>query len=324
MKKIFLIAMGGTISTTGTAGSLLPSLQGEEILRRSEVAEWLVSRDIATEVINFTKVNSPNLMPQQIVDLAALLNERLPEEDVLGAVITHGTSTMEETAFLLDILVDAKKPVTMTGSMRSSSSPWADGPSNLHDSIRVLADPACPPNVLLVFNGLIHFGRYIHKANSSNLSPFTSQDQGLAGDIYEDHIRWFSRALITRHVAFSGTLTASAAIIPYYMGADGRYIDYAAASGEKGIVVEGVGLGNLNAAYHDAIRRAVAQGLTVVDTTRCDCGPVMPVYANKGGAATIKESGAYLSSLSSAKARLILLLHFNGAIRQDELEEWLG
>ena len=319
MKRVVLLAMGGTISSTGSFGDVHSDLSGESILESSGEQS---DTQVEVEVINVSRESSPNTTPQQMVDLADRINHELEKTEVAAAVVTHGTSTMEETAFILDLLVTGEKPVVVTGAMRSADSAWPDGPSNLRDAMTVAVSPETPAGTVVVFNGKIHAGRYAHKSNSIDLEAFSSGDKGLIGRVYYGKAEYFWKRE-RKTLAYRGKLEKSAAILPFYSGADDRYIRAAVELGEKGIVIDGVGLGNVNGAYEEGIRSAIQNGVSVVVTSRCDCGPVVPMYGDQGGAGQLKKLGVHFSDLSSYKARLVLLLGLNGAFPMNELDDWL-
>ncbi|MCE5264617.1 MAG: asparaginase [Deltaproteobacteria bacterium] len=315
-KKLLLIATGGTISSE--RGDKTPGYaakrSGEELL------SGLALEDHPVETIDFRKINSTYMTPRDMLELGILLRESLQRDDIAGAVVTHGTSTLEETAFLLDLLLHTRKPVVLTGSQRPASAEWPDGPSNLEAAFRVAGDPAADDQgVLVAFAERIHIGREVRKVHTTALQAFAG---GEVGFVYPDRVGIKG----TRHERFTlkwpiGPLP-TVDIIPFYSGADGRYFGTALEAGAAGLVVEGLGMGNVNEAYYQGIIEARGAGLPVVLTTRCFSGRVVPCYGYPGGGASLKKWGVVFGgSLSSPKARILLMLALAAGYGPGELQD---
>lgn len=314
-KRILYIATGGTIST-----EMDSKIQGYVSKRSGEdLISGLDLKDYPGETIDFRKINSPYMTPLDMLELGKLLKDNLKRKEIRGAVVTHGTATLEETAFLLDMLLDTRKPVVLTGAQRPASAKWPDGPANLAAAFRVACDPsAVDQGVLLAFADKIYIGREATKIHSTALEAFAGGDIGF---VYPD------RVVIkgTRQERFClrwpvGELPA-VDIIPFYSGADGKYFRTALKAGLSGLVVEGLAMGNVNKAYYEGIKKARAAGLTVVITTRCPYGRVIPFYGYPGGGASLQKLGVVFGgSLSSAKARIFLMIALAAGYDTGELQ----
>jgi len=314
-KKILFIATGGTISA-----EMDSKIQGYISKRSGEdLISDLALKDHQVETINFRKINSPYLTPFDMLELGKLLRDALQRDDIKGAVVTHGTATLEETAFLLDVLLHTKKPIVLTGAQRPASADWPDGPSNLSAAFRIASDPvAIDQGVLVAFANRIYIGREVYKIHTTALEAFAC---GEVGFIYPD------RVIIkgTRHERFTLKWPVddlpSVDIIPFYSGADGKFFCSALKAGVSGLVVEGLAMGNVNKDYYEGIKKAREAGLTVVLTTRCFCGRVVPYYGYPGGGASLKKLGVVFGgSLSSAKARIFLMLALAAGYGEGELQ----
>jgi len=315
-KKIVFIATGGTISAEmdGKIQGYISKRSGEDLI------SGLDFKDYQVETINFRKINSPYMTPFDMLELGALLKDTLQRKEIKGAVVTHGTATLEETAFLLDLLLDTSKPVVLTGAQRPASAEWPDGPSNLSTAFRITCDPsAADQGVLLSFADKIYAGREATKIHSTALEAFAG---GEVGFVYPDRVvikgtRWERFCL-----RWPADELPAVDIIPFYSGADGKYFRAAVAAGISGLVVEGLGIGNVNEAYYEGIKEAREAGLTVVLTTRCANGRVIPYYGYPGGGASLKKLGVVFGgSLSSAKARLCLMIALAAVYEEGELQD---
>lgn len=315
-EKILLVATGGTISA-----EMDEKIQGY-ISRRSgeDLISGLALEDHPAEIVNFRKINSTYMTPSDMLALANLVQESLQRNDIRGAVITHGTATMEETAFLLDVLLHTPKPVVFTGSQRPAGADWPDGPANLSAAFRVAGDPsAVHQGVLVTFADRIYIGREVYKVHSTALQAFAC---GEAGFVYPDKITIEGTRRERSSLRWPVEELPPVDIIPFYSGADGKYFRTALEAGVSGLVVEGLGMGNVNEAYYEGIRKAREAGLTVVLTTRCFSGRVVPYYGYPGGGASLKKMGVVFGgSLSSAKARILLMIALAAGYGEGELQD---
>lgn len=321
-KKIILIATGGTIASTGKAngGDLFATMKGEDLISQLPDFENL---GIELEVINFSMVNSTNITPKMMIDLCQEVQILLDKPDIDGIVVTHGTSLMEETAFVLDSLIDSDKPVVITGSQINASSPWSDGRSNLNDALIVATSTISRGmGVLVVFCGKIHEGRLIIKNDTMGLDAFISVESSVLGNVHYGQVI-YNRARVRKVIQISSFEYHPVEIVPFYSGADARALKDAAERGARGIVVEGVGLGNVSNDFAKAIKDICADGLKVIITSRSRFGRLMPIYGYEGGGGSLREKGVLFSSLPSPKARLLLMLILGSEQTFEDIRELL-
>ena len=315
-KKILFIATGGTISTEmdSKIQGYIAKKGGEELISGIDL------KDHRVETIDFRKINSPYMTPFDMLELGKLLKDNLPRKEIKGAVVTHGTATLEETAFLLDLLLDTRKPVVLTGAQRPASAEWPDGPSNLSAAFRVVCDPsAIDQGVLVAFADRIYIGREAVKIHTTALEAFAG---GEVGFVYPDRVTIKGTRRERFCLRWPADELPSVDIIPFYSGADGKYFRAALAAGISGLVVEGLAMGNVNEAYYEGIKKAREAGLTVVLTTRCPYGRVVPYYGYPGGGASLKKLGVVFGgSLSSAKARIFLMIALAAGYDKGELQD---
>lgn len=308
--NIVILATGGTIAgaaATGTQAGYSSGQFGVETLIEAvpQLAELASIR--GEQVAN---VGSQDMNDAIWLKLAQRTNALLSQDDVDGVVITHGTDTIEETAYFLNLVIDSEKPVVMTAAMRPATALSADGPLNIFNAVAVAADPdAARRGVLVVINDDIHGARGMTKTSTTDVQTFVSAERGLMGaTLYGDN-RWFRHPyrVHTRDAAFSVTdLDELPRVDVMYIsaGVSPDLIDAAVANGARGIVTAGVGNGNMTAGAVDAVTRAVEKGVVVVRSTRVTRGTVGRKVELDDDALGTVASG----ELNPAQARVLLKL----------------
>lgn len=316
-KKVIVLTTGGTIAMKfDPAHGVVPAVSGEDLV--DSVPGLREACPI--EVLEFSNIPSPHMTPRRMFELGNKVEELLRHEDILGAVITHGTDTLEETAYLLDLVHNSEKPVCLTGAMRSAAEISPDGPVNLLCAVRTAAsEEARGKGVLVVMNEEIHAAREVVKSHSANTETFVSPFWGPLGYVDPDRVV-FRRNTLGRQSIRPPELEEDVHLIKLASGSDSLLIDFLTERRVHGIVIEGFGRGNVPPAVLPGIRRAVAAGIPVVITTRTIAGRVLDVYGYEGGAKTVLEAGAILGGETSGpKARLKLMLALGVASDRDEL-----
>src|SRR5947209_16861253 len=212
------------------------------------------------------------------IKLARRVNQVLANPEVDAVVITHGTDTMEETGYFLNLVTKSDKPVVLVGSMRPATATSADGPMNLYNAVAVAVDPAARGRgVLVVMNDQIHYARETTKTNTTSLDTFSSPNRGLAGFVLFGKTRWFSKPEL-KHTAgsqFAGAVPEKLPrvdIVYSYANAGPELVNAAVAAGAKGLVLAGVGDGNATQPLIDALSAAVKKGVVVVRSSRTNSG----------------------------------------------------
>jgi L-asparaginase len=303
---LVVVSTGGTIAMRpepGT-GKLVPATTLDELL---ETLDWPDAP--AFELDDFVQVPSFDMHGRLALSLAErVLGHRAP------VVVTHGTDTMEETVYLIDrLLPDDAPPVVLTGAQRPADASDRDGPRNLRDAIRVASSPgAHGRGAMIVFAGEIHAAREVRKVHTSAVRAFASPGYGPIGHVDGDWVAFSRRPERRRPLPFPDTL-AAVDLIRLYAGSDARFLKTSVDSGARGIVLECTGRGNANEQVLEAVREAVAAGVTVVVCSRCVEGRVEPVYG-RGGGRDLAEAGAvFAGDLAGPKARVLLQLTGNAA-----------
>ena len=279
LPKVVILATGGTIAgaaETETTAGYQSGQVGVDVLLAA-VPDLAKLADCTGEQI--ANVGSQNMNDEVWLALAKRINE-LAKTDIDGIVVTHGTDTMEETSYFLNLVSITDKPVVLTGSMRPSTAMSADGPLNIYNAVAVAADPdAVGRGVMVVANDEIHGGRSVIKSNTTEVSTFYSDDQGLIGNVrYGDAL--FFRSCYTKHTkdsefSLDGVESLPRVdIITMHENVDGALIDAAVALGTKGIVTAGLGNGNMTDAAVESLVKAAKAGVVCVRSSRVPTGLV--------------------------------------------------
>jgi L-asparaginase len=303
-----LVATGGTIAMQPdpATNAPVPALNGDDLLclvpGLSSVARLQV-----TDLFN---IPSDHIGVSQWKKLLTEVDGALRQEGVCGVVVSHGTDTLEETAWFLDLTVSHTKPVVLTGAQRSAAEPDGDGPRNLRDAVRVCVSPAArDKGVMVVFDGRIDAARTVSKTHTLALDTFRSGDNGVLGVVDHEAVVFTAAPMRRLHLPLVSGSLPRVDIVAMHAGADGELLRAAVRSGARGIVVQALGCGNVNPPMHCAIVEAVRAGVVVAVASRCARGGVRPVYGFPGGGQTLKEAGAILAGdLSPHKARILLML----------------
>jgi L-asparaginase len=258
-----------------------------------------------------------------MLDLARKVEAALADPDVAGAVITHGTDTLEESAYFLDLYVDSDKPVCLTAAMRSAAEISADGPMNILCAVRAAASPlARGKGALVVLNEEIHAAREVTKTHSANPKTFASPFWGPLGYVDADRVI-FRRAPLEPQKIHPAEIDDSVFLIKLFAGADDTLFNFLVERKVGGIVVEGFGRGNVPPGAFRGMKHAVDNGIPVVITTRCPGGRVLDVYAYEGGVKRQREAGVILGGeINAQKARIKLILALGETRDHGKLAEY--
>ncbi|MEC0274650.1 asparaginase [Peribacillus frigoritolerans] len=304
MEKISLITTGGTIASKETANGMLASgaLTGHELASLCELPS-----DIEVKVVDLFQISSMSMSFEKMQQLKSAIQKELEDPEVTGIVVTHGTDTLEETAYFLDVTSNDQRPIVLTGSQRSPQEVGTDVYSNLRNSILCAAsDLIRDVGVVVVFNERIYSAKYVKKVHASNLQGFESFGYGYLGIIDNDVVSIYQKPLHRECYDIQNRIPR-VDIIKCHTGADGLFIDAAVANGAKGIVLEGVGRGQVTPVMVTSIQAAIDKGITIIMTTSAEEGKVYPAYDYEGSAFDLKQRGVILGAdYDSKKARIKL------------------
>jgi L-asparaginase len=308
--RIVIVATGGTIAGSAESTTAAGYRSGAVAVDILIAAVPQMKRFADVRGVQVSSLGSQDMDDELWVMLATEVNRLLAAADVDGVVITHGTDTMEETAYFLNLVVKSDKPVVLTGSMRPSTSLGADGPLNIYNAVGVASDPrAKGRGVLVVANDDIHGARAMTKRHTTDVQTFVSPEVGLVGVCLFDD-REFVRSPARAHTTATPFEVATGQVLPRvdviyaHAGMSPDVIDGAVANGAKGLIVAGVGDGNMTTPALEAVKRAIGKGVVVVRSTRVGDGIVrrnIEVDDDTVGTVAAKE-------LNPAKARVLLKL----------------
>jgi L-asparaginase len=308
--RIVIVATGGTIAGSAESANAAGYQSGAVAVDVLIAAVPQMKKFADVRGVQVSSLGSQDMDDQLWVTLATEVNRLLTAADVDGVVITHGTDTMEETAYFLNLVIKSGKPVVLTGSMRPSTSLGADGPLNIYNAVGVASDPrANGRGVLVVANDDIHDARAVTKRHTSDVQTFVSSEAGLVGVcLFDDRefVRSPARAhtTTTPFTVVAGQVLLRVDVIYAHAGMCPDMIDGAVAHVAKGLVIAGVGGGNMTTPALDAVKRAIGTGVVVVRSTRVGDGMVrrnIEVDDDTVGTVASKE-------LNPAKARILLKL----------------
>jgi L-asparaginase len=310
---IRVVATGGTIASLADpeTGAVRPAVGAEDLI--SSVPELERFGPIVVEEV--AHVNGWNVTPDTMLVVSARVAAALEDPSVDGVVVTHGTDTIDETAFLCDVTVASEKPVAFAAAMRSGGEIAADGPRNLLNAgVAASAPEARGIGAVLVLNDEIHAARWARKLDSFRVSAFASPGHGPLGFVDPDGVRLPRSAGPRVLVWRPETLDRPVVLLQTYTGMEEHLIPAVLdATGAAGLVLEGTGLGNVPGAAERGVREAIDRGLPVVVASRTLTGGTRAVYGGPGGGVTLRDLGVLQAgALSAGKARLLLMLLLAG------------
>ena len=315
------IATGGTIAMKidPVKNAPVPAISGDDLL--ATVPD--VGKYAQIQVNNLSNVPSDYMDPARWVQLSTAVQAALARPEVAGVIVSHGTDTLEETAFWLDLTVQSPKPIVLIGAQRNASVSDFDGPRNLLNAVRIAVDPQSQnKGAMLAMNNQINAARYVTKTHTANVETFRSGEYGFLGEVYPDRVIYGSAPVRRQHIAIQAQTMPEVEIFPMYGGANGQALRQAVDRGVKGIVIDALGMGNMNVPMLNAAKYAIGKGVPVVVTTRVHNGRVMPSYGFEGGGKTSFDAGAVMAGdLKAPKARILLMLALqSGQAQREQLQ----
>jgi len=325
LPKIKILATGGTIagssdSETDTTGYKPGSLGVEELIE--SVPQIKKIADVSGEQIS--NIGSENMDNATVLKLAKRINKLLTSKDVDGIVVTHGTDTMEETAYFLNLVVKSKKPVVMVGAMRPATAISADGPLNLYNAVKIASSKrAQNKGILVALNDQISAARYVTKTNTTATDTFKSAEQGYLGTVAGGNVIFYNnptRKHTTQSVFDVSKLDKLPQVdVIYTYQNDNRYLyDAAVKQGAKGIIVAGYGNGTMSDAALSGAKAAVKKGSLVVRSSHAGSGTV--TYE----ASDDKNKFITSDSLNPQKARILLMLALTKTKDRKQIQEYFN
>ncbi len=307
MKNILIVFAGGTFSMKidEDTGGAVPFFHGDQLLEMIPEAKDLAS----ISVYDFGMYPGPHMTPELMLDLSKEIKRRVNLDDVDGVIVTHGTDTLEETAYLLDLTIKIKKPIVVIGAMKTSSEPDWDGPRNLLDAIHIINSAnSRGMGVLVCLNGEINAASEVTKTHTEDIETFHSLDFGALGFVDRGNVI-FNRMPRKLETIETDKINSNVDLIKVHAGMGNKFFKFSADSGVDGIVIEAMGVGNVPPTAFEGIKYAVEKGIPVVLTSRCPSGETLDIYSYPGAGKWLKKAGVIFTDyLNGQKARIKLML----------------
>jgi len=323
LPTVAIVTTGGTIAEKKLiiGGGSVPEISGEELIMMVPKL-----KDIAKiKVFDFFNVDSSQISPEMWLNLSKKINSLVADPNIAGVVVTHGTDTIAEGAYFLDLTTRSHKPIVFTGSMRYESDLSFDGEINLYNAVLEASSPnARDLGVTVTFNNYINSARSVKKAHSHNVQTFVSGDRGYVGYIAGDKIIKF-QCLGPKPYFPLPKLLPRVMLLKTFAGDDGCLVKAAIAAEAQGIVIEGFGEGNVPAAVFDVIKQARKKNIVVVVATQVENGFTLPDYGVKGGGVSLVRNGVIIAGdLPGPKARILLMLALSQGKDMEKIKEYFA
>lgn len=319
MKHLLVIHTGGTISMSQDQSNKVVTNDINPISLHQDV----INQYAQIDELNPFNVPSPHMTIQHVKQLKDIILEAVTNKYYDGFVITHGTDTLEETAFLLDLILGIEQPVVITGAMRSSNEIGSDGLYNYISAIRVTSDEkARHKGVMVVFNDEIHTARNVTKTHTSNTNTFQSPNHGPLGVLTKDRVQ-FHHMPYRQQALENVNEKLNVPLVKAYMGMPGDIFSFYSREGIDGMVIEALGQGNMPPSALEGIQQLVSLNIPIVLVSRSFNGIVSPTYAYDGGGYQLAQQGFIFSNgLNGPKARLKLLVALSNNLDKAEIKSY--
>lgn len=319
MKHLLVIHTGGTISMSQDQSNKVVTNDINPISMHQDV----INQYAQIDELNPFNVPSPHMTIQHVKQLKDIILEAVTNKYYDGFVITHGTDTLEETAFLLDLILGIEQPVVITGAMRSSNEIGSDGLYNYISAIRVASDEkARHTGVMVVFNDEIHTARNVTKTHTSNTNTFQSPNHGPLGVLTKDRVQ-FHHMPYRQQALENVNDKLNVPLVKAYMGMPGDIFSFYSREGIDGMVIEALGQGNIPPSALEGIQQLVSLNIPIVLVSRSFNGIVSPTYAYDGGGYQLAQQGFIFSNgLNGPKARLKLLVALSNNLDKAEIKSY--
>ncbi|HCY7939978.1 TPA: asparaginase [Staphylococcus aureus] len=319
MKHLIVIHTGGTISMSQDQSNKVVTNDTNPISMHQDV----INQYAQIDELNPFNVPSPHMTIQHVKQLKDIILEAVTNKYYDGFVITHGTDTLEETAFLLDLILGIEQPVVITGAMRSSNEIGSDGLYNYISAIRVASDEkARHKGVMVVFNDEIHTARNVTKTHTSNTNTFQSPNHGPLGVLTKDRVQ-FHHMPYRQQALENVNDKLNVPLVKAYMGMPGDIFSFYSREGIDGMVIEALGQGNIPPSALEGIQQLVSLNIPIVLVSRSFNGIVSPTYAYDGGGYQLAQQGFIFSNgLNGPKARLKLLVALSNNLDKAEIKSY--
>lgn len=320
MKNVLIVFTGGTFSMRidETTKAAVPFYHGKDLLEKIPNAQNLANLSI----FEFGNYPGPHITPELMLDLSKKIKSFIQKDEVDGIIVTHGTDTLEETAYFLDLTVKTAKPIIVIGAMKTSSEPDWDGPRNLVDAIRICNNENSKGmGVLVCLNGEINAASEVTKTHTEDVETFMSLDFGSLGFVEKGRVV-FNRLPRKMETIETDVIDSNVDLIKVYAGMNEKFFKLSANSGVHGVVVEAMGVGNVPPPAFEGIKYIVDKNIPVVLVSRCPAGETLDIYGYPGAGKWLKKMGVIFADyLNGQKARIKMMIALGKTANVDGLRK---
>lgn len=285
--------------------SAIPFFHGEELVEMMPEVRLLANIS-ASEFGNYP---GPHMTPELMLKLSQRIKELIRLSDVDGIIVTHGTDTLEETAYFLDLTIKTEKPIVVIGAMKTSSEPDWDGPRNLIDAVHICNNlNSRNMGVLVCLSGEINAASEVTKTHTEDVETFRSLDFGSLGFVEKGKVI-FNRLPRKLETIEAEKINSNVDLIKVYSGMNEKFFKYSADSGAEGVVIEAMGVGNVPPAAFEGIKYLVEKKIPVILVSRCPAGETLDIYGYPGAGKWLKQMGVIFTDyLNGQKARIKMMV----------------
>ena len=283
----------------------VPFYHGNDLLKKIPEIKNLAN----ISVFEYGNYPGPHMTPERMLDLSKNVKEFIERDEIDGIILTHGTDTLEETAYFLDLTIRSLKPIVVIGSMKTSNEPDWDGPRNLTDAISICNNSnSMGMGVLVCLNGEINAASEVTKTHTEDIETFHSLDFGSLGFVEKGRVI-YNRIPRKLEVINSKSIDSNVDLIKVYDGMNEKFFRLSADSGVHGVVVEAMGVGNVPPDAFEGIKYIVEKGIPVVLVSRCPAGETLDIYGYPGAGKWLKKMGVIFADyLNGQKARIKMII----------------
>lgn len=318
--NILIVFTGGTFSMKidENTGGAVPYFSGDQLIEFIPDIKDLANVDI----YDFGKYPGPHMTPELMFGLSKKIRQLMALKDYSGVIVTHGTDTLEETAYLLDLTIKTSIPVVVTGAMKVQSEPDWDGALNLLNSLHICLSPNCRDiGVLVCLDGEINAASEVTKTHTEDIHTFRSLDFGALGFVQNGRVI-LNRLPRQLEILQTDTIITNVDLLKCYAGMEEKYFRLAADSNIDGLVVEAMGVGNVPPKAFKGIEYVMEKGIPTVLVSRCPAGETLDIYSYPGAGKWLHELGVIFTDfLNGQKARIKLMLALGKTRDTKELHE---
>lgn len=319
MKKVLVLHTGGTISMTQEEDGAVGLSTHHPLSQTRNI----VPKNIDVTVEEIFNLPSPHITPNEMLIIKNRI-EKAQTEDFDGVVITHGTDTLEETAYFLDISFKKEISVVLTGAMRSSNEIGADGLYNYVQAIITASDDKSKnQGVLVVMNDEIHAARFVSKTHTTSVDTFRTPTFGPIGILSKRQVIYL-KEVVEHHSMSIQSVEGKVILVKAYAGMDAMLFDVLKDAQVDGVVIEALGAGNLPPKVIPSLQKLIDSGIPVSLVSRCSNGIAQDIYDYEGGGIPLRKMGVmFVQGLTGSKARLRMLVGLNARLSHHEFRQFM-